>query len=186
MTTFIDYYLENHMDNITLFEKILLRVAKEKKYMNHINKKYNRNKLLNYINSINIGYTIKTSYILYDNNIARNVDLSLKVNTVIYELLKKEFINFLNKNNILDKFTHNLATERISTSFSRGYNTLNQYLTHLNYCGISPFNVITEAFLWQESEQKYRFWKKIDSLYKIYLLNLLFNANINEEKANYF
>ena len=84
------------MDNITLFEKILLRVAKEYDLVYFINKKYNREKLMNYINNINISTDmIKISNVIREIEMGKYVGLTLNINSVIYELLKTQLKIFL-------------------------------------------------------------------------------------------
>lgn len=187
MTTFIDYYLENHMDNITLFEKILLRTAKEYDYMRFINKTYSREKLMNYINSINISTDmIKTSNVIREIKLSKYDGLSVNINSVIYEMLKAQLKIFLSENKCLYEFIDNLANQTISTSFGKNCYTLNNYIDKLNKNGITPFVLIDKSFNYNKTKEGNDFWKDINYKYKIFLLNLLFNANINEEKANYF
>ena len=191
MTTFIDYYLENHMDNITLFEKILLRTAKEYDYMRFINKAYSREKLMNYINSINISTDmIKTSNVIREIKLSKcdglSVNISVNINSVIYEMLKTQLKIFLSENKVLYEFIDNLANQTISTSFAKNCYTLNNYIDKLNKNGITPFVLIEKSFNYNKTKEGNDFWKDISYKYKIFLLNLLFNANINEEKANYF
>ena len=174
------------MDNITLFEKILLRVAKEYDLVYFINKKYNREKLMNYINNINISTDmIKISNVIREIEMEKCVGLTLNINSVIYEMLKTQLKIFLIKNKILYEFIENLANQSISTTFSKNCYTLNTYIEKLCTNRITPFVLIEKSFDYRKTKEGYDFWKSISYKYKIFLLNLLFNASINEEKSSY-
>lgn len=186
MTTFIDYYLENHMYNITLFEKILLRTAKEYDYMRFINKTYSREKLMNYINNINISTDmIKISNVIREIEIGKCSGLTLNINSVIYEMLKTQLEFFLRENKVLYEFIDNLSNQNMSTLFSKNCYTLNNYIEKLNISSITPFVLIEKSFNYNKTKEGNDFWKDISYKYKIFLLNLLFNGNNNETAANY-
>lgn len=174
------------MNNITLFEKILLRTAKEYDYMRFINKTYSREKLMNYINSINISTDmIKTSNVICEIKLSKCDGLSVNINSVIYEMLKTQLKIFLSENKVLYEFIDNLANQTISTSFAKNCYTLNNYIDKLNKNGITPFVLIEKSFNYNKTKEGNDFWKDISYKYKIFLLNLLFNGNNNETAANY-
>lgn len=174
------------MHEITLFEKILLRTAKEYDYMCFINKTYSREKLMNYINSINISTDmIKTSNVIHEIKLSKCAGLSVNINSVIYEMLKTQLKIFLRENKVLYEFIDNLSNQTISTLFSQNCYTLNNYIDKLNKSGITPFVLIEKSFNYNKTKEGNYFWKDISYKYKIFLLNLLFNGNNNETAANY-
>lgn len=174
------------MDNITLFEKILLRTAKEYDYMRFINKTYSREKLMNYINNINISTDmIKISNVIREIEIGKCSGLTLNINSVIYEMLKTQLKFFLRENKVLYEFIDNLSNQNMSTLFSKNCYTLNNYIEKLNISSITPFVLIEKSFNYNKTKEGNDFWKDISYKYKIFLLNLLFNGNNNETAANY-
>lgn len=174
------------MNNITLFEKILLRVAKEYDLMCFINKSYDREKLMNYINNINISTDmIKISNVISEIEIGKCSGLTLNINSVIYEMLKTQLKFFLRENKVLYEFIDNLSNQNMSTLFSKNCYTLNNYIEKLNISSITPFVLIEKSFNYNKTKEGNDFWKDISYKYKIFLLNLLFNGNNNETAANY-
>lgn len=163
-----------------LFEQILLRVAKERNSYKYLKKIYNRNEIIKNIKIFDKG----NNSICLSQLLSRNTFFEHKfhfwnqVSIIIYELLRKRLCDFFTKNDVLYRFTSNLVSHQKIIYFKpTKINNINELINVCIYTQVSPLNLIIVAFNWENTKEKFEFWRDINIKYRTFIYKLLFGES---------
>lgn len=179
----------------SLFFKVLTRYLKEKE-MFHIFKKYIDDDVIasldkdkcyvyGYLLSRlgNIISDIHGSELKNENlNFFHNLSNQSEFHSLLLEKCKDIMNEFMSDKNYKNLFSYNLLLQRRKILMLYGFkdnyiypndDIIIAYYSYMTDNGISPFNLISAAFDWEYSNEKYSFWHKISMEYRVFLWNKL-------------
>lgn len=175
---YTNYYLTMNLNKINkynLLEKILCRIVKENNTYSEFKKNYNRKIILDRIKKFDDGRSSLSFYLIFAyNDFFSHVPIWRKVDIIIYDIIKKEFKNFLVSNNLLISFNNNIKKYYSKCFFLPSKITNeNDLINYFIYRNDSPLNLIMLAFNWSLTEETFEFWNDVNIKYRNFLYNLL-------------
>lgn len=167
---------------ISAFEAILHRTAKELNCADVVTKAYSNKLTFNILNenieklgSLSIRLLVNYSEQLLD--LLNNVDETFydTVNNLMYEFSVPHILNFLAENDILPKFEKNVAEMAfVPTEEGKICKTVEELIDTLRLYGYSPFDIIGNAFTWRATPEGFEFWVDVHKKYRKLLSELFF------------
>lgn len=142
-----------------LFEQILVKTSKEYGYYNLLKKCYKRERLIVNTKNLKNEKSLLTFQQLFgiDSTFSNLTSLWCCVNNIVFELIRKRLIDFLNEHNALEGFTTNLINFQDFTFKPKVVKNINDYINNCIYYNICPLNLISIAFSWRDTNENYNF-----------------------------
>lgn len=163
-----------------LFEKILVKTSKEYGYYNLLKKYYNRERVISNAKFFESGNSLLNFQQLFciSSPFSSLRSLWTQVNIIVFELLRKRLIDFLNEHHALESFTVNLIRYQQQQRFKpKTVESIDDFINNCIYYNESPLNIFCVAFSWRNTSEDYAFWYRLNILYRDYIYRLLFGES---------
>ena len=163
-----------------LFEQILVKTSKEYGYYNLLKKYYNREIVISNAKFFESGNSLLNFQQLFgiSSPFSSLRSLWTQVNIIVFELLRKRLIVFLNEHHALESFTVNLIRYQQQQRFKpKTVESIDDFINNCIYYNESPLNIFCVAFSWRYTSEDYAFWYRLNILYRDYIYRLLFGES---------
>ena len=163
-----------------LFEQILVKTSKEFGYYNLLKKYYSRERIISNAKNFESGNSLLNFQQLFgiSSPFSSLRSLWTQVNIIVFELLRKRLIVFLNEHHALESFTVNLIRYQQQQRFKpKTVESIDDFINNCIYYNESPLNIFCVAFSWRYTSEDYAFWYRLNILYRDYIYRLLFGES---------
>lgn len=163
-----------------LFEQILVKTSKEFGYYNLLKKCYSREMVISNAKFFESGNSLLNFQQLFciSSPFSSLSRVWIQVNIIVFELLRKRLIDFLNEHHALESFTVNLIRYQQQQRFKpKTVESIDDFINNCIYYNESPLNIFCVAFSWRNTSEDYAFWYRLNILYRDYIYRLLFGES---------